>query len=85
MRKHHTILYLVEFGVIGGGFALLLAMNPTFYMQLVILGFILVLYVIIGLIHHRSHRDISMKVVLEYILVSALIFALFVFLNVSKI
>lgn len=85
MKKNHGILYLVEFLIIGGGFALLLAGSLTMYYQLVVLGIILFLYVTIGLYHHNKHHDITMKIVLEYILISALIFALFVFLNISRI
>jgi len=85
MRNNHTLLYLVEFLIIGGGFALILTMPLTFYTQLFVLGAVLFLYIAIGLMHHRTHHDIGVKVVLEYILVSALIFALFVFLNITRI
>lgn len=85
MRKKHTLLYLIEFGIIGTGFALLLSFKMTFYQQIGLLSFILVLYTAIGIIHHGKHHDIHPKVVLEYILVSALIFALFVFLNISRL
>lgn len=85
MRKNHALLYLIEFLIIGGGFSLILAMPMPFYAQLFVISVILSLYIIIGLLHHRTHHDISIKVVLEYILVSALIFALFVFLNITRI
>lgn len=84
-RKHHTLLYFIEFGLIGLGFAFLLTMNMTFETQLVTLGGILAVYILIGLMHHNSHHDINTKVVLEYILVSALLFALFIFLNITRI
>ena len=85
MKKHHSILYFVEFIVIGIGFAFLLTASMPIYSQLFVLGSILALYVAIGLFHHNTHHDIHVKVVLEYILVSALIFALFVFLNISRL
>lgn len=85
MQKRHTLLYFIEFGIIGGGFAFLLGVRLPVYTQFWVLGLILVLYMVIGLFHHGKHRDINTKVVLEYILVSVLIFALFVFLNISRL
>jgi hypothetical protein len=85
MLKHHSFLYFIEFGIIGSGFAFLLAFPLNFYHQLTVVGISLLLYIIVGLLHHRMHHDINMKVVLEYILLSALVFALFVFLNISRL
>lgn len=85
MKRHHSILYFFEFGVIALGFALMLVVSMTIYYQLLLLGILLTLYILIGLFHHNSHHDITMKVVLEYILISAIIFALFVFLNTSRL
>lgn len=85
MKHKHLILYLIEFGVIAGGFAFLLTVNMTFYYQLFLVIGILLAYIVIGIMHHGKHHDIHPKVVLEYILISALIVALFVFLNISRI
>lgn len=85
MKQHHVLLYLIEFLVIGSGFAFLLTVVLPFYTQLFVISLILCLYFVIGLLHHRTHHDISMKVVLEYMLVSALIFALFIFLNIARL
>lgn len=85
MKKKHTILYLIEFAIIGSGFAFLLSYKMTFYSQMITLLSILTIYIIAGIVHHGKHHDIHPKVVLEYILVSALIFALFIFLNISRI
>ena len=75
----------MEFAIIGAGFSFLLIASMTIYYQLAILTGILAVYIGVGLFHHKTHHDIAMKVVLEYILVSALVFALFVFLNVSRL
>ena len=85
MRKQHSLIYLVEFGIIGAGFAYLLAFSMPMQRQLIVLGVILMLYIAIGLMHHKSHHDVTLKVMLEYILVSALMFALFIFLNITRI
>lgn len=85
MKKKHVVLYLVEFTLLGFGFAFLLLANLAFLFQLGLLGGLLAMYAAIGLFHHNSHHDITIKVVLEYILISVLIFALFIFLNISRI
>lgn len=85
MKRHHSVLYVAEFLVIAGGFALMLSLSLSLYLQLLTLLAILLLYIGIGLFHHNTHHDITAKVVLEYILISALVFALFVFLNISRI
>lgn len=85
MKQHHSALYFMEFAIIGGGFAFLLSVPMPLYTQIIILALILFFYMVIGLSHHKSHHDIGLKVVLEYILVSALVFALFVFLNISRL
>ena len=85
MRNTHSLLYLFEFGILGGGFAFLLIAKLPLYTQFWILGLLLTIYMTIGVVHHGKHHDIRAKVVLEYILVSALIFALFIFLNISRL
>ncbi len=85
MKKKHVVLYLVEFTLLGFGFAFLLLANLAFILQLSLLGGLLLFYTVIGLVHHNSHHDITIKVVLEYILISVLIIALFIFLNISRI
>lgn len=85
MRKNHILLYFFEFVFIAGGFAFLLAVKLPIYTQSWVLAFILISYMILGLVHHSRDHDINTRVVLEYILVSALVFALFVFLNISRL
>ncbi len=85
MKKHHGLLYLIEFLLIGSGFAFLLSVPLPFYTQLFVIGLILGLYMVVGLLHHKTHHDINIKVVLEYMLISALIFALFIFLNIARL
>lgn len=84
-RKHHLLLYFIEFLIIGMGFAFLLTFPMPFYSQLAAVAIILCVYNIIGLLHHRTHHDVSVSVVLEYVLISTIIFATFIFLNISKL
>lgn len=85
MKRHHGLLYVIEFFIIGSGFAFLLTVPLPFYSQLFVITLILCLYMLVGLLHHRTHHDINIKVVLEYILISALVFALFIFLNIARL
>ena len=85
MKRKNIVAYIFEFMIIGSGFAFILALNPPIFTQIFILATILLIYIIFGLIQHKRHNDIHLKVVLEYILVSAIIFALFIFLNISRI
>ena len=85
MKRHHISLYFIEFIIIGGGFTLLLSLSLPFYSQLGIIALMLVLYSVVGLLHHKTHRNITSKVVLEYTLISVLIFTLFIFLNIAKL
>jgi len=85
MKRKHLMVYLIEFAIIGGGFALLLAVSFPIYQQLTVLAGILFLYILVGLAHHKMHRDFHVKVMLEYILISAIIFSLFIFLNISRL
>lgn len=85
MKRQHGSLYLIEFVIIGGGFALLLSLSLPFYSQLLIIALMLVLYSAVGLLHHKKHRNITSKVVLEYTLISVLILTLFIFLNITKL
>lgn len=85
MGRQHLAIYIIEFVIIGGGFSFLLAFNPPIYSQFIVMFLILTLYIGVGLFHHNRHHDMHLKVVLEYILVSAVIFALFIFLNIGRI
>lgn len=82
---HHTIFYMFEIVIVGGGLFVLLALNLPFLKQLFVLSLILAGYVILGIIHHKLIRDVKLKIVLEYVLISLLIFAAFIFVNVNKL
>lgn len=87
MKKHthHRLIYVLEFIIVGGGFALILTYPMKFMSQVLVLAGMLLIYMTLGLLHHRNHHDIKAKIVLEYILVSALVFAIFIFVNITRI
>lgn len=85
MKFGHLFFYFLEFLVIGSGFGLILYLDLSFTQQAFVLMGNLMVYIVVGILHHSIHNNINLKVVLEYILLSVLIFTLFVFLNISKL
>ena len=49
--------------------------------QVIAMGILVLAYALMGIIHHRLDHDIHPKIVLEYILIGSLVFALFLFLR----
>ncbi len=54
-------------------------------LQFMILVFVLMSYIVIGFMHHQEDRDLRNKIVIEYILISSLILAAFLFFNAGRI
>lgn len=87
MHKHatHFLFYFTEVIVVLGVFLLLLTLPLSLFQEMMLLFLMFVVYGILGLLHHRIHHDIKVRVVLEYILVSGLLLILYLFLNISRI
>lgn len=85
MTKEHIFFYAIESLIIGTGFSVLLILNIPVFQQIMIFLSIMILYIVVGVFHHKIHNNLSAKVVLEYILISALLLTLFIFLNISKL
>lgn len=85
MKKEHFVFYFLEFLLLGSGFAVILFLNLNFMQQIYVIAANLLLYIIFGVYHHSFHNNINLKVVLEYILISVLIFTLFIFINISRL
>jgi hypothetical protein len=86
MKKiSHSIYYLIELVVLVAGFFVTYLLSFNFKLQEVMLAIVLVFYTLIGIVHHSSHHTLKRKIVIEYVLISILIFAVFIFLNTSKI
>ena len=79
----HQLYYLLELLALLLGFFIIF-FSSGFYFQILSLVVLLVLYTTIGLIHQKIHHYLRSKIVVEYILVSAVLFAAFLFLNISK-
>jgi hypothetical protein len=83
-RIPHQLYYILELLALALGFFLVYLLSTSFILQILSITIMLCLYSIIGILHHMIHHEIKRKVVIEYILVSALVFAAFLFLNISR-
>lgn len=81
----HQTYYFFELLVLLGGFFLILLFSYSLNMQFIILIFILMCYTVMGFIHHQINHYFNIKVVLEYILVSALVLCAFLLLNIGRL
>ena len=84
-EKEHVFHYaalilLLSAGVVGIS---IVTANRDFQMMIVVLTTFF--YVLWGIVHHLFHHDLTAKIVIEYILVSLVIMAVFFFLNISRI
>jgi hypothetical protein len=80
----HGFYHLAQFLILLAGFAILLSTNLGLVFQTTILLLLLAFYTSFGIIHHRVHHDLNSKIVIEYIVMSLLVFAGFLFLNIGR-
>lgn len=80
MKKSHLNYYIIEACILGLGFFIVYSFESVNAQFLGLFGVIL-LYVIMGLVHHYLDHDMHVKIVLEYIIISVLIVSLFIFLK----
>lgn len=81
----HQAYYFFELAVLVAGFYIIFLLSYSFYLQAASLVLVLIFYTTLGILHHILHHDLYPKIVIEYVLVSLMILAVFVFLNTSKI
>ena len=81
----HQAYYFVELLVLLLGFFSIYLLSYDVKLQEKVLFLVFVFYSAIGIFHHKLHHTLRPKIVVEYILVSILIFACFLFLNTGKI
>ena len=77
--------YFVELVVLILGFLSIYFLSYDTKLQEKVLILVLIFYSAIGIFHHKLHHTLRLKIVVEYILVSILVFACFLFLNTGKI
>lgn len=85
MRIPHQIYYLIELIILAVGFFVLYSLSYDLRLQTIVLTGILLFYAVTGIAHHKIHHDLHKKIVIEYILISLLVLAIFLFLNMGKV
>lgn len=81
---HHGY-YFIELLVLLLGIFLMFLFHTDVGLQFLILAFILFSYMTLGLVHHHINHTLKLKIVLEYVLISALILVAFIMLNIGRI
>ena len=84
-RVPHHLYYIIELAILLLGFFGVYLLSGNLPLQEKALAGVLGVYAIMGIFHHKLHHTLRSKIVVEYILVSVLIFACFLFLNVTKL
>ncbi len=84
-RIPHQFYYIFELGLLMSGFFLIFLLSYNTFLQAITLIIVLIFYSLLGIVHHKIHHALRGKIVIEYILVSTVIFAVFLFLNIAKL
>ncbi len=79
--EKHTNYYAAEALILGLGFLAVYLLSSSVFNQTILMVALLFSYAVMGLVHHSLKHDINVKVVLEYILISTLVFTLFLFVR----
>lgn len=70
IKHHHTYVFLLAIFLLG--IVLLFQLNYNKQLQAVVVAAMSVWYVIVGILHHATHHDLTSKIVVEYILIGSL-------------
>lgn len=81
----HRSYFLFELIILLVGFIVMGFFSFSVTVQFMILIFILVFYMSFGLIHHYINHDLHARIVLEYVLISAIVLGAFMFLNSGRL
>lgn len=80
MEKHLNY-YIIETFILGIGFFGISMLSGSVQTQAMLMAAVVAVYMIMGIVHHQLKHDIHPKIVLEYVIIGALVFAIFVFLK----
>lgn len=84
-KFHHNAYYFYQFLIFLLGFFFMYLFSQNVALQFMMLVFVLLSYIVLGFIHHQLHHDLKGKIVVEYILISSLVIAAFLFFNAGRI
>lgn len=77
--RTHVLHYSIVFGIIVLGVAIVGLSSLGKPTQLIGIIGVCLLYFLYGILHHHFEHDLTVKIVVEYVLVAALVVALFLF------
>lgn len=77
----HLVHYAIIVCIVLTGVGLTALFSADKNMQLLVMIITAISYVIYGLLHHKLEHDVTIKIVLEYILVAGIAIALFIFVR----
>lgn len=82
MRKNlHALYYVVEMAILAVGFYLIAVYSASVLFQISLLIIMLLIYSIMGILHHARSHDIHPRIVLEYVLISLFVLSIFLFMK----
>ena len=79
IKKHHLYYFFLVLVLISG-FISLMGSSHNKPLQMIIVSTTALFYAILGIMHHFADHDLSIKIVVEYMLISTLGVMLFAFL-----
>ena len=81
LDRQHIVHYLIILGILFLGFSLFAFFGSNKTSQLIVGILIAFLYLCYGVIHHFLEHDLTIKIVVEYVLVALLVAVLFIFIR----
>lgn len=84
-KFHHNAYYFYQFLVFLLGFCFMYIFRDAVALQFMMLVFVLLSYIVLGFLHHQLNHDLKEKIVIEYILISSIVLASFLFFNAGRI
>ncbi len=75
--------YLSLIAILGVGLASLFLTGPNLRLQILIIGITAFFYVLWGALHHFINHELTLKIMLEYVLIAALGLAVLFFMIVG--
>jgi len=70
--KNHIGYYIFLLLILGFGFFMALFASPNKQLQMIVVVITTFFYIVWGILHHLLNHDLSVKIVVEYILIGSL-------------
>ncbi|MBI2036480.1 hypothetical protein HYT17_02530 [Candidatus Microgenomates bacterium] len=80
-HKNHLIHYLIILSIIALGIGSVILLSSNKNLQLILVLVVSLFYLCYGIFHHALEHDVTIKIVVEYVLVTLLAVALFIFVR----